>query len=368
MKYVCECDRCTGCKACMEKCPKNAITVHDDVKSVNAVIDLEKCINCGLCYNICPQNKPVEGHRPIEWYQGWAIQKEISEVSSSGGIASAISTSFLKGHGAVASCFFDSGKYRFMIAESTREILRFAGSHYVKSDMEGIYKQVELYLKSGRKLLFIGLPCQVAGLKKYVNSRFQDQLYTIDLICHGSPSPKILELYLAQNDVDISKVSNISFRQKTKFGILVDGRYVDVPGACDAYTLGFLNCLFYTKNCYQCQYAKLERISDITLGDSWGTELPKERLNKGLSLVLCQNQKGKELLTMRDIRLENVNLEKAIAANHQLSEPSCLPSQWKDFFDAMERKIPINVIVRKCYPKQYWKQRIKSALYSLLPK
>lgn len=205
-KFICKENMCTGCKACIDKCTKSAIYIKDELDTFNAVIDTNKCIECGACYKVCPNNNLVELKEQISWYQGWAKLSEERESSSSGGFAATLSRSFIKNDGVVCSCAFENGDFKFKIAETEEEIEAFKGSKYVKSNPEGIYRKVRDYLLQKRKVLFIGLPCQVAAVKNFMGEKLWSNLYTVDLICHGTPSVKLLEKYLEQYDIKLNDV------------------------------------------------------------------------------------------------------------------------------------------------------------------
>ena len=193
MKTVCTKDNCTGCMACVESCPKNAIKIVDELDSYNAIINEEQCVNCDLCRKVCQNNRNVKFTQPIMWKQGWARDTLVRSSSSSGGVAQAIERAFVRTGGIVCSCAFEKGTFGFMFAESEKEVEKFKGSKYVKSNPSGIYKKIKEYLIAGRKVLFVGLPCQVEAVKCYVGEKLDNSLYTVDLICHGSPSPKVLD-------------------------------------------------------------------------------------------------------------------------------------------------------------------------------
>ena len=199
----------------------------------------------------------------------------------------------------------------------------------MKSNPVNIYSKVAKELKTGNKVLFVGLPCQVAAVKNYVKNT--DNLYTIDLICHGSPSPQLLEKFLEENKVNIHTIENLKFRNKTAFGLESGYKRISFDAQQDLYTFAFLTSLDYTENCYSCRYATLDRVSDITLGDSWGSELSREEQKKGISLILCQTEKGIELVKSAGFELEEVDLDKAVTANHQLRHPSEMPDKRNTF-------------------------------------
>ena len=130
----------------------------------------------------------------------------------------------------------------------------------------------------------------------------------LDLICHGSPSPQLLEKFLEENKVNIHTIENLKFRNKTAFGLESGYKRISFDAQQDLYTFAFLTSLDYTENCYSCRYATLDRVSDITLGDSWGSELSREEQKKGISLILCQTEKGVELVKSAGFELEEVLL------------------------------------------------------------
>lgn len=364
LKTVCELNKCTGCMACVESCPKKAIEIKDELSSYNAIIKEDKCVKCNRCYSVCQQNNPVLSKKPIEWHQGWMNNQEDRKKCSSGGLATAISSAFVNNGGVVCSCSFRNGKFGFEFAEKADELQKFVGSKYVKSNPEGIYKSVRDKLKSNQRVLFIALPCQVTALKKFVGEKLGENLYTIDLICHGTPSPKLLSKFLNQYNFKLDALQDIQFRVKAKFMIYGNYKGIITNGVSDKYSIAFLNSLTYTENCYSCQYAKISRVSDLTLGDSWGSELPLEEQKKGISLVLSMTDKGNELLQISDVHLESVDLNKAVANNHQLEHPSDLPKGRKMFFEKLP-KGKFNRIVFQQFPKQCLRQDVKQLLLKL---
>lgn len=330
MRTVCKKDMCAGCGVCVESCSKKAIHLIEDIQAYNAVIDEGKCVDCGRCSKICPKNNPSEFRTPIEWYQGWSLDEKIRANSSSGGFASAIAKAFIEDDGVVCTCKFSKGGFGFQFIYNTKDLMTTAGSKYVKSSPKGCYREVLSKLKSGHKVLFIGLPCQVSAVLNYVRGNWEENLYTIDLICHGTPSAQLLDMYVQQKGVDIRGATKVSFRNKTNYGLQVD--HSSVEDYCqDNYTTAFLSSISYTENCYCCDYAQRKRVSDITLGDSWDSDLPSEEAKKGISLALCQTPKGKMLLEKADLCLHPVDIQRAIVANHQLMHPSEKPPK-RDFF------------------------------------
>lgn len=361
---VCDVDNCAGCMLCLDVCKKNAISVIDGGDAFNAVIDNEKCVGCNACHNKCPQNNTPIKQTPIEWYEGWNTEEIIRTNAPSGGIGMALAKRFITDGGKVCSCRFIDGEFRFVITDVWDEALKFSGSKYVKSNPKGIYNQILDLLKSGEKILFIGLPCQVAALKNFVGDKYIENLVLVDLICHGSPSSKMLEQFLNQYSKSLTKIKDIKFRLKTKYQVVVDGKSIICEGVSDKYSIAFTNGLTCTNNCYSCHYADEYRVSDITIGDSWGTALENVEKIKGVSLILCQTNKGKDLLSKANIRLLKADREKAIETNSQLVNPMEKPKGRSRFFELLHTK-KFNNLVFNIYRKQCIKQDIKLILIKL---
>lgn len=364
MRTVCKLDMCAGCMACIEVCPKNAITILDTKYSYNA-IKTENCIECGACERVCQVNHPPKASTPILWIQGWANNYNIRQYSSSGGFATAIAKGFIEHGGVVCSCTFEEGEFKFVTVENTEDLKKFQGSKYVKSNPAKIYKKAIQLLKNGKKVLFIGLPCQSAAIQNYVPSLLQVNMFTVDLICHGTPSPKILEQFFEEKGYNLTQIQDIRFRVSNRFGISEKYKTIVPKGVTDRYTIGFLKGLFYTSNCYNCGYAKLNRVSDLTLGDSWGSRLPIEQRKQGISIALAQSEKGKKLLEWSDLHVEDVNLDEAVKSNHQLVAPSICPNNRIKFFKSLEKGKSFDRSVASCYPNICFRQDIKHFLANI---
>lgn len=356
MKTVCELNMCNGCMACVEKCHRNAITIKDDLKYYNALIDTKKCVDCGLCTKVCPRENDNDMSKPKWWYQGWA-DSEIREYASSGGAASAIIRTFIKNGGYVASCLFDSGKFVFEVTNEMAVARKFAGSKYVKSNPKKIYGKIQSLLKANQKVLFIGLPCQVAAVNQFIKDK--TNLVTADLICHGTPSPYLLKKCLQEYGHDINTLTDINFRIKSLYELNRDGKPIAAFHTMDNYLIAFLHSYDYTENCYSCKFATLDRVSDITLGDSWGTELSGEVKN-GVSLILCQSEKGKELIESAGLNLLDVDINNAISHNEQLNKPSKCSKSRDQFFENYNRYNNFGKALVKTAPGIVAKEKVKS--------
>lgn len=362
MKTVCDWNQCAGCMACLEVCPKQAITIRDSLDAYNAEIDESLCTHCGACFRVCQKNQDAVLKTPILWKQGWAENRAAYENSASGGLGAELIRSFLANHGKVCTCRFEDGEFGFNFVPSETDIPQYVGSKYVKSNPAGIYRKIKSCLSAGEKVLFIGLPCQVAAVQQFCGQRLLENLYTVDLICHGTPSPKLLEQCLRENGYSLKNLRDIQFRRKNTFLLCLNHHPVFFQRVQDLYTLAFLKGLDYTENCYSCKYARMERVSDITIGDSWGSELPEEVQKAGLSLVLCQTEKGRHLLDELRLHLLPVDLQKAAQANTQLRTPTPRPKERQRFYSNLKKSNSFRKSVAMCYPKESMKQLVKFIL------
>lgn len=358
MKTVCDINKCNGCMVCLEKCHRNAITIQDELKYYNAIIDEEQCVNCGLCTRVCPNTGTDESMKPQWWYQGWADSK-VRSSSSSGGAAAALIQTFIKQGGYVASCMFNNGKFEFQVTNNMKIARKFSGSKYVKSNPVGIYGEVLKLLEKNERVLFIGLPCQVAAIKRFVKN--SGNLITADLICHGTPSPLLLKKCLNEYGYDIDELTEISFRIKSLYEINERGKPITPFHMMDDYLIAFLHSYDYTENCYSCKFATLERVSDITLGDSWGTELTDE-VKDGVSLILCQSLKGKDLVESAGLKLLDVDIDNAVSHNEQLNRPSRCSSKRDQFFENLNKYDDFGKALEKTAPLVMVKEKVKSII------
>ena len=366
MVTVCSSEFCTGCGACQSVCPVEAITLKLSIDKYEANINEEKCIRCNRCSTVCPNiNQPVKSS-PLSVQQGWAKNTNVRQHSSSGGVATALSLFFLENIGSVFCCSYADNKYEIKECKTKDEILHSAGSKYVKSEISTQYKSIADLLKSNHKVLIIALPCQIAALKNYVGEKLQENLFTIDLICHGTPKYELLDSYLRELKVDSTDYSELQFREKENFSLKINEKYIKAKKVRDRYMAAFLNGATYTENCYSCKYASLDRVTDITLGDSWGSELSDDEKKRGISLILCQTLKGRMLLDKAGIELYNVNKDIAVKNNKQLSAPSVMPAERQKFFVSYEHNKSFSKAFFKAYPKQAIKAKIKEIVYRFI--
>lgn len=332
-------EQCTGCRACEQLCPKHCITMKPDKEGfLTAEINQESCINCGLCAKRCPQNRDdLQKNKPLETWAARLRNDEVLYQSASGGVFAGIALRFLHDGGAVFGVRWDED-YRAIHCkvETELNLWPLLSSKYVQSDTQHTFSEVKASLLAGRKVLYSGTGCQIAGLKTYLNKEY-DNLITIDLVCHGVPSPllfqKYIELLTAKHK---ARIEGYDFRDKRDgwgLGYKYKYKYKYKYGAStlDPYFSHFLLGDIYRMCCYNCKYANTKRCGDITIADYWGIEHchPEFFNSKGVSLVLVNSEKGKRVweLVRKDFYALRSTIENAIKENRNLKEPTPLNMQ-----------------------------------------
>jgi len=315
--------KCSGCSACMSICPKRAISMVSDVKGFQyPEVNLNLCINCNLCNKICPiLNDREKDDEILTSYAGYYINDNIRYDSSSGGIFSLIAEYVLKNDGIVFGAMFDSN---YMVyhnyIESIDDLYKLRGSKYLQSRIESSFIDCKNFLNANRLVLFTGTECQISGLKSFLNKDY-DNLITIDVLCHGVPSPKLWKKYLEYKKINISK--NINFRNKNtgwkNYSLSIEGeknnkyyQYIKSHDL-DPYMSLFLNNICLRDSCYDCKFKKLKRSSDFTLGDAWGIGSINSNLDddKGTSIIITHTKKGEEILKIisKDLVLAKYDID-----------------------------------------------------------
>lgn len=295
---------CCGCGACAQSCPKNCISMEPDSEGfLYPKVDETQCVNCGLCEKVCPillKQKPDS--IKVAAYAAYTSNSELREKSSSGGIFSLLAQEILNRGGTVAGAAFDADfSVRHILVENGAELDRLRGSKYVQSRMEDTYVQIRDLLKQGRPVLFTGVACQIAGLKAFLGREYEN-LYTVDVLCHGVPSPKVWAHYRReQAQIHGTTLEEVSFRDKRKgwrhYSMALnfaEGVEYCRPGAEDTYLRVFLRDLCLRPSCHSCRFKDFPRLSDLTIGDAWGIErhMPDLDDDHGTSVVLVNSEKG----------------------------------------------------------------------------
>ena len=342
---------CCGCGSCLNICPKNAIEMKEDEYGfLYPYIDTDLCIECGQCKRVCSyQNEKDVLHKPLQVSAAMGVDREMVNKSASGGIFAAVAQKVIEKGGVVYGCAFliKDGVIcpEHVRIDNVNELYKLQGSKYVQSIIGNTYKKVKSDLRSGKKTIFSGTPCQVAALKGYLGKMDQSNLFTIDIICHGTPGASFFQAYIKEVEKKIKgTVIDFRFRDKTGgWGLKGAVIYLDrskktkkklLPVQLSSYYSLFLNSEIYRETCYSCKYAGEYRPGDITIGDYWGFEEEYPKLlvenggrfdrTMGISCVLVNTDKGMEWLEELKPEIEYApsSFEKAAKRNSQLRTPS----------------------------------------------
>lgn len=326
--------QCCGCSACASICPKQCLSMIEDSEGfLYPQIDKEICIDCGLCEKVCHQLHSNEMREPLKVIAAINKSEEIRLKSSSGGIFYILAKKIINEGGVVFGARFDEN-WQVVIdyAEDLDGIEAFMGSKYVQARIENAYKDTKRFLTEGRKVLFSGTPCQVAGLYMYLRKSY-DNLLTVDFICHGTPSPKVWGMYLDDVVKESQQIGCIEFRNKKNgwknFGFQLTYRKEDniislfLPFNKDPYMNVFLKNIILRPSCYICKARSGKSKSDITLADFWGISKvnPSFDDDKGTSLVFLNSGNG-----MKEIDFTNCSYVETTYAKIKPLNPACYHS------------------------------------------
>ncbi len=374
---ICEGGLCTGCAACGQICPQSAITMTENEEGfLYPEINGGLCNDCGLCARTCPVNaacKDTDAVRTVsshgeeqqkafehKVYACFSTEEDIRFKSSSGGIFTQLALKVLSEDGLVFGAGFDETfKVRHRYIENKGELDGLRRSKYVQSDTAATFREARAFLREGKAVLYCGTPCQIAGLKAFLNQEY-DHLLTCDLACHGVPSPKVWQMFLdfLQNQYK-STVKSVSFRDKStgwnnssmKIDFENGSRYMDRVKR-ETYFIGFGKSIFNRPSCYDCKFRIDNTKADITLADFWGIDRQDDaefKDNKGVSLVITHTAAGEKVLSGigGDIFMKQRTLEEAVKYNPRLvssvGEPAGRRSFFKELgsghsFDRLRRK------------------------------
>lgn len=347
---LCRIEQCTGCMACYNACGQSSINIEIDKRGfAHPVIDNTKCIECGKCVKTCPVLNPVEKQTKSRVYAGWIKDSKTRKKSSSGGLFSALAYCCLDNNGVVFGAQYSSD-YKSVehgYVENKHDLAKLMTSKYVQSNINESYRRCKEFLLEGREVLFSGTPCQIAGLRAYLNKSYEN-LLTIDIVCHGVPSPGVYKDYLSfleEKRSDIIKKLNFRLK-KPRWGntyLRVDFQksepYIASEGSDPFYIWSNRN---YSLRdcCHNCAYTSVERVSDITIADFWGfspRSFKETSFEKGTSLVLINSPRGLETIDSLygKLFLTERSIDDAIAGNQMLKQsfetPEDLESFWKDY-------------------------------------
>lgn len=342
-------NECTGCTACMNACAKGAIRMEADKEGfLQPKIDTSLCVDCGLCEKSCPivnkaENKNAESPKT---YALW--HHEDRTKSSSGGAFSAFARKVLADGGVVYGAAFNPFPVvKHIAVERVDDLVKLRGSKYLQSEMGDCYKQVKKNLIDGRKVLFTGTPCQVAGLKSYLRKPYEN-LLLLDIACHGTPSNKVFKAYLEKLKNRLGKaeditIRNYEFRSRDGWGfspsVSTGSSCRKIYGINDLYMKAFDKAALFRRSCYSCPFARIPRVGDCTIADFWGLGCYGDKFEhdvmKGVSLVLVNNEHGEQALgAVENCFMQERKLDEALHLNHNVVAPSKLHPHRDEIIEA----------------------------------
>lgn len=389
---------CCGCSACEQICPLGCISMQEDSEwFAYPVVDTVKCIDCGLCEKVCPIINSKELTRTQGVFAVKSKDDNLRLESSSGGVFTLLAEKILDDGGIVFGACYDSNwEVTHSWIDTKQGLEKFRGSKYVQSRINGAYKDAEMFLKAGRKVLFSGTPCQISGLRLFLRKNY-DNLVMVDVACHGVPSPGVWRKYLQEvinkhtvvsSSKDVSAITGINFRDK-RFGWKKYSFVVYVKSAIDAdnssillsdihshnvYMDAFLSDLSLRPSCYDCR-SKLGRSgSDITIADYWGIDSVHPGFNddKGVSLVILNTEKGERAFNDIDVIKEESCINEAVKCNPSILISVKQPKKRALFFEniSADKSIKVSIedslrqsFVERCY--EYGKHKAKTLLKRL---
>lgn len=377
---------CCGCGACVQRCPKHCILMHEDEEGfLYPKADASICIECGLCEKVCPVIN--RGMASSETRTFAVKNRNINEreLSSSGGLFIVLARQTIQAGGVVFGVVFDEQWQVHHVAATTEaELLPMMRSKYVQSRTENTFCEAEKYLRQGRKVLFTGTSCQIAGLRRFLRKNYEN-LLTVDVLCHGVPSPGVWRRYLEElvtsaqsaaigkNTVlnvslkSMSAIADISFREKhrsgynwEKYGFVVWQKSVSKTDknsvlssymfAKNPYMRGFLSDIFLRPSCYACPAKGGTSGADITIADFWGIEkvLPDFTDDSGVGLAFVHTAKGTEVFNTANFDIREVKLEQATQSNPSYWVSKEMPLRLrKKFFTLFQRNVSVRDSVDK---------------------
>ena len=353
---ICDPKHCTGCMCCANICNKGAISaINDEQGFLRPHINQKLCVDCGRCSFVCPSNnnpkltlmKQTNIIYP-KVLAAWTNNKIYREVCTSGGIATELAKYIIDCKGSVFGAAYGDGfAVKHIKVDQISSLDRIMGSKYVQSNIDDIYIEIKELLLDSRRVMFIGTPCQVAGITNYclASGLNMDNLFTIDILCHGAPSPLIFSEYISLIEETYGKcIKSINQRKKCKSWLTYATEIVFEDNSKlieykeqNQYTEGFFSNLFLRPSCYSCPFASTDRVGDITLGDFWGyieTNSQDKDTDKGISLVMINTEKGNILFNAirSNVICFERPIEEAVNGNPTLSGPSSVNPKYTDFW------------------------------------
>lgn len=365
---------CCGCTACASICAHDAITMKPDALGfLYPEVDKEKCVDCGLCEKVCAFNDNYDTSLNLDKPLAYgARHKDMNEVetSRSGAAFIAISDYILEQGGVVYGAgYTDHFRVVHKRATTKEERDEFKGSKYVQSDMTGVFRQVKQDLRDGLTVLFSGTPCQTSGLNSYVGKWLRENLFLVDIVCHGVPSPYMWRDYIAYLEKKQgSPIVWVNFRDKQKYGWAAHHETFKFKngGGKMSFTFLFYKHIMFRKSCGNCHFTNTKRPSDITIADFWGWEKTNPNFNadnKGCSLVLLNTEKGRKLFEAIHDRLNTMPAKLEDCLQPNMMHPSEIHPKREQFEIDYSRKGFKYVYFK--YGEEGWRYKLKRILWKI---
>ena len=364
---------CTGCHACQQICPTSAIEMIADQEGfLYPKVDTAKCVECGKCIKTCPVIHPNKPQNPTHVYASYSNDSKVRGNSSSGGMFTLMARKTLASGGVVYGAHYTAQfEVEHLGIESEEEIHKLRGSKYSQSRINNCYSELKAHLNDNRQVLFVGSPCQVAGLKRYLGKE-HDKLTLIDFICHGVPSPMVWQRYLSE--LNLKEITHISHRDKStgwhNYSVNIKGvnheqtaTKILTPFFSDTYIRGFLSDLYLRPSCHHCPTKGFSSGSDITIADYWEAERTIADDDKGLSMVIPHSPRGQALFESLDTTTQQGKTSSIQKIAY--SSPR-IPKARKELFKALDQgDEPLSEIVaRLTVPPRY--KRFTRAIRKML--
>ena len=372
-------EKCTGCGACVQSCPKQCISwTEGEFRFKYPQIDKDICVNCGICERVCPIDKVLQTPTTQKAYAAVHKDYQVLAKSTSGGAFTAIADAVFAQDGIVYGvAMMDNMQVKHIRTSNKEEFAVLRSSKYLQSDTGNTYQMVEQDLKQGKTVLYSGTPCQIDGLRHFLGKPYE-RLYTVDIVCHGVGSQAYFDKYLDFARKRYGNIKTLRFRSKEYVGWSCGG--VVVTGSSDClkkipyrdfdnyYYAYFLSGDIYRKSCYSCKYANMKRVGDFSLGDYWGVEklhLPLNTFN-GCSLLVVNSDKATKFLSkIETMNIKETRVDEAISQNEQLKHPSRLPDSRKERIKEFE--LLTGTQIERVYLSKYRKRYLKGLVKSLIP-
>ena len=344
--------KCCGCRTCEHVCPKSAITMKEDEHGfLYPHIDEKACVDCGLCLKKCAFQNGYKTRKEFEPAYGYAARhKDLDTMmqSRSGGAFTAVSDWILEQGGVVYGAGYDEKKGFFKVchkrAVDQAQRNEFRGSKYVQSDLNDVFVLVKQDLEEGRNVLFSGTGCQVGALHAFLGEEY-DNLLTMDIVCHGVPSPKFWADFLDMRKRETKgEITAVDFRDKTKYGWKAHRESITVGDkkvSSRLYTKVFYLDTAARPSCFECIYANRNRCGDLTIADFWGHEDAVPGFaedNKGVSLVMVNTAKGKAAWDVAENAMDTIDCTGYPYRHVNMKRPTPRPDNYDEFWsDYLER-------------------------------